>query len=62
MVQVEAARQVLVRLALPGMNRDHQPRNALQQLPDPVRRAQVQLLLGHRSLAGGRSRPQQIDT
>ena len=62
MVHIEAARQVLVGLALAGMHGHHQARNALEQLSHPIHGAQIQFLLRHRTLAGGGGLAQQVQS
>ncbi len=46
-VEIEAPQFVLRRLALTGVHGDHQSRDGLVELTDPVDRAKVDLLLGH---------------
>ena len=59
-VQVEAADQVLIGLALARVSGDHQARHALQQLAHPIDRTQLQLLAGDRALAGGDGLAQKV--
>ncbi len=59
-IEVEAAQQVLVGLALAGVHRDHQARHALEQLADAEDRAKLDLLAGDRALAGRLGRAQQV--
>ncbi len=59
-VEVVAPHQILVGLALAGMDGDHQARGGLKQLSDAVHRAEFEFLLGHRALAGGLGHANQV--
>ncbi len=59
-VEVEATHQVLVGLALARMDRDHQARHGLVELPNAVDRPQDNFLTGYRPLAGGHCLAQQV--
>ncbi len=61
MVEIEPAQQILVRLALARMHRDHEAGQRFQQLTDAVDRAEAQFFLGDRTLACGIGGPDQID-
>jgi hypothetical protein len=60
MVQIVATDQILLRLALTRMDGDDQPRNALEQLPGAIDRAQLHLGAGDRALAGRQRLAQHI--
>ena len=60
-VEVEAAQEVLVRLAVPGVLGDDQAGHHLEQLADPQQRPRRQLLAEHRALARRAGLPGQHD-
>ena len=59
MIQVVAAHQILVRLALAAVQGDDQARYGFEQLARPVQGRQLQFLVRHQPFAGGRSRAEQ---
>ena len=60
-VQVEAAKEVLIRLAVAGVLRDDQAGHDLQQFPHPQEWPVLKLFGEHRAFAGRSGRPGQCD-